>query len=383
MALTMSGGTSASGNISLVRRITDQQVLDQLLSTEALTRAEIAARTGISKPTVSESVRRLITTGLLVESGMQSGKRGPAGTYYAVRTDNGIALVMSAGPDGVVVESYDARGFMINSVRRSVAAPISAQTLDDVVIDAVTETLAQAPGPVLGCTLSVAGPVDQGTGHLVEMADAPFLLNEFRPRELLADHVETTVFVDNDVNWAALAEHHEGNAQDLDNFLSCYLGPGIGSAVMINGEIYHGARGIAGELAQVRTVGPEGRSMRLVECFAGWGLVHPGTKAINVERVVDVLTSGSPSAQGIREGIIVAVAAAISSVTALLDPAGVIISGPWGSADGFRDAVAERIETCSPYDLDLRLSTLDHEAPLRGARISALRLAYDSMINKL
>ena len=65
----------------LLRRLTDRRVFEQLLDADSLTRAEIAARTGISKPTISESVRRLTDAGLVVESGRQVGGRGRAGTY--------------------------------------------------------------------------------------------------------------------------------------------------------------------------------------------------------------------------------------------------------------------------------------------------------------
>ena len=47
----------------MLRRLTDRRVFEQLLDADSLTRAEIAARTGISKPTISESVRRLTDAG--------------------------------------------------------------------------------------------------------------------------------------------------------------------------------------------------------------------------------------------------------------------------------------------------------------------------------
>ena len=96
--------------LDLVRQVTDRHVIEQLLATDTLTRAELAARTGISKPTASESVRRLLDVEILEEAGRQLGKRGPAGTYYRLGSGLGVALAVSAGPDGVVVDSYDLRG---------------------------------------------------------------------------------------------------------------------------------------------------------------------------------------------------------------------------------------------------------------------------------
>ena len=45
------------------------------------------------------------------------------------------------------------------------------------------------------------------------------------------------VEIDNDVNWAALAERVQGNATDLDDFVLCYLGEGVGGAVVIDGSV--------------------------------------------------------------------------------------------------------------------------------------------------
>src|SRR5690348_13582495 len=98
-------------SLDLLRQITDRHVIEQLLGEPMLTRAEIAARTGISKPTISESVRRLVDAGLLIEAGQQqSGRRGRSGVFYALRADIGIAVAASAGPDGLVAETIDIRG---------------------------------------------------------------------------------------------------------------------------------------------------------------------------------------------------------------------------------------------------------------------------------
>ena len=168
--------------LDLVRQLTDRHVIEQLLATDTLTRAELAARTGISKPTASESVRRLLDVEILEEAGRQLGKRGPAGTYYRLGSGLGVALAVSAGPDGVVVDSYDLRGQRLGRIERGVPSPIDAARLSPVLVEAVSSATTAAPGPVLSCAVSVAGPVDQATGRLVRLPNAPFLLDEFAPQ---------------------------------------------------------------------------------------------------------------------------------------------------------------------------------------------------------
>ena len=108
--------TNPRPSLDLLRQLTDRHVFEQLLDHPQLTRAELATRTGISKPTISESVKRLLDVGVLEESGRQQGKRGPAGTFCRLRDDLGVALAVSAGPGGVVVESFSLRGVPLDRV---------------------------------------------------------------------------------------------------------------------------------------------------------------------------------------------------------------------------------------------------------------------------
>ena len=75
-----------------------------------LTRADIAAKTGISKPTISESVRRMAVAGVLVDTGERTSGRGRAGSYYTLSDTAGTALVVSIRPDGVLAEAIDPFG---------------------------------------------------------------------------------------------------------------------------------------------------------------------------------------------------------------------------------------------------------------------------------
>ncbi len=375
--MTEPADEGALPSLDLVRRVTDRRVLAQLVVAPELTRAEIAARTGISKPTVSESVRRLLAADRLTESGRQVGKRGPAGTFYRLPPARALAVALSAGPDGVVVETSDVRGTVLSRVARPVDAPIDAARLGPVLREAVQAARAEVGGTVGGSTLSVAGPVDQDTGRLVRLPHSPFLLDELDPRALVEDLVGVELQVDNDVNWAALAEHHEGNAQDLDDLVFCFLGAGVGAAVVADGAVVHGRRGLAGELAHVLTEGPDGRSLPLTPSLAAYGLLRPGSPALDVERLQRLVSQDLGSA--LAESVVNAVAGALCSVAALLNPAGIVVGGPWGTAPGFVDRLAARFAEQTAVPTELRTAALGSAGPLTGARIQALRTARDSL----
>src|SRR6187200_2819454 len=104
------GRQASMPSLELLRSLTDEHVLRAVMEHGRLTRADIAARTGISKPTVSESVRRMTAADVLVDTGERTSGRGRAGSYYTLSETAGTALVVSIRPDGVLAEALDPFG---------------------------------------------------------------------------------------------------------------------------------------------------------------------------------------------------------------------------------------------------------------------------------
>ncbi len=362
-------------SLSVVRELTDRHVVEQLLAAAELTRAELAARTGISKPTISESIRRLAEAGVVEESGHQLGRRGPAGTFYRLRAEVGVAVAASAGPEGVVVETLDLRGDPIERCHTAVPVPTTRAALDPVLRESAVRVLASAPGPVLAATLSVAGPVDRATGRLVQLPDSPFLVDALDPVPLLRPVLGLEPTVDNDVDWAALAEREVGSARGLDDFVYVFLGPGLGGAVVTGGRIAHGGRGLAGEIAHLLTVGARGRAVRLIEAFVELGLRRADSLALDLDLVRSSLDGRTVADRRTRDGILSALAAAIGSIAALLDPEAVVVGGPWGDHPALVDRLPTAVAATAIVPTELRFADLGPDAPHLGARLAAVRAA--------
>src|SRR4051794_24944579 len=138
--------TPAKPSLELLRSLTDEHVMRALIAERRLTRAEIAGRTGISKPTVGDSVRRLTEAGLLRDTGERTTGRGRVGTYYALAEDLGIALVIGIDPEGVVAEAVDVYGQVLAREVEKVGRPAHPEGVADA-LRAVTErTLTRSPG---------------------------------------------------------------------------------------------------------------------------------------------------------------------------------------------------------------------------------------------
>lgn len=110
--------------------------------------------------------------------------------------------------------------------------------------------LKQAPDAV---GISTSGQVDPTDGSIAFATDAMPGYTGFPVKQYIHDHTGLPVSVENDVNSAAIGEAHFGAAKGISDFLCLTIGTGIGGAIFINGKLYIGANGIAGEVGHMTT----------------------------------------------------------------------------------------------------------------------------------
>jgi glucokinase len=126
---------------------------------------------------------------------------------------------------------------------------LDQQALLDAAVEAVEEARAAAGDEVEAVGFGIPSLIDQRTGRSViainlDLADVPFA-------DLMAERLGLPVFVDNDANVTALAEHRAGAAQGADEAVVMTIGTGIGGGLILRGELYRGAVGAAAELGHV------------------------------------------------------------------------------------------------------------------------------------
>lgn len=359
----------AKPTLELLRSLTDSHVLRALMDRTRATRAELAEQTGISKPTVSESVRRLEAVGVVRDTGERTTGRGGVGAYYAISATAGSALVVSIAPEGVVAQILDPHGAVLAHALTAVDRPANPAQVRRAVRATARRAVTAAGRPVRLAVVSAADPVDRRTGRLVHLPDAPFLLGELSPVAALDGLVDGPVLVDNDVNWAARAERdaHRG----LDDVGYLFLGEGLGCAIVADGVVRRGHGGLAGEIAHLVTVGTRGEAVAFTEVFAQLGLRRPGTTAVDVDAVRLALDVESAAARETVDTLTTAVAGVVAAIVALADPEVVVLGGVWG-ADPRIVAKVEAHSRQHARPVAVRAATVVDEAPLAGARRDAL-----------
>ena len=185
------------------------------------------------------------------------------------------------------------------------------------------------------------------------------------------------------MNWAVLAEHRRGAARDVDHVVLLWLGPGLGAGTLADGAVVRGGRGLAGEIAHVVAVGPDGHAMPLQEVFRTLGLLVAGTDAIDVDAVralVDPEVAQPPTRDDRRQraAIVVALAGVVRTLAAVADPELVLLGGPWGGPH-LAGLVGERVraEVAVPPRVDA--ATLGADAPAVGLRHRAVALVRSAV----
>jgi glucokinase len=119
----------------------------------------------------------------------------------------------------------------------------------DASVDAVEEVRASAEGDVVAVGFGIPSLMDQRTGVARLAVNLPLV--DIRFGNVMAERLGLPVFVDNDANVAALAEHRAGAAQGFTEVVLLTIGTGIGGGLILRGELYRGSSGAAAELGHM------------------------------------------------------------------------------------------------------------------------------------
>lgn len=375
---------------AVLREITDAAVLAEVFRRGRVTRAVLAQVTGISMPTVWESVRRLAGAGLLRAAGSQeTSGRGRASTFYELAETAGWVLGLAVDQQGIRTAAADLAGRPIGDAPGPRAGEDGGPSLTGAIgrLLRLAREAHAGRGPLRAVGLSVASPVRPGAaddpgdsgasgGRVIALPASPFPEGNSLSAAALAAEARAPVLMDNDVSLAALAERRAGRARDAASFAFAYIGGGLGMAVYLGDQLIRGAHGLAGEIGYLAAPGPDGRTVTLDEALARRGWRRPGAAAIDVPAVLDALAraeSGDPAATTAVAELAASIGQAVVAACAVVDPELVLLGGPIGSQPALLEPVRATVGRFSPAPPRIEPGGAGESAPLQGA----LHLALD------
>lgn len=273
-----------SGSQRALREANRRRVLEALRASGTATQAELARLTGLSAATVSGIVKNLSADGLLrVTPTVSSGRRARA---VSLNPSAGVAAGVDFGRTHVRVALADLAHSFIGEQEVEVAMGTPADEAIALAVD-VFRSLIKDVGvdqeAIIGVGAGVPGPIDSRDGHVGHGSILPEWVG-IGAAEALSDALALPVTVDNDANLGALAEVTWGAARGYRDAVYVKVETGVGAGLIIGGELYRGAIGMAGEIGHT-TLDDDGAVCR---CGNRGCLETKASAAI----VLDLLASG-------------------------------------------------------------------------------------------
>jgi N-acetylglucosamine repressor len=394
--------SSPLGNRDLMRAMNRSVVLNMIKTRGPISRAEVARRTGLSPATVSGMTAELMEGELIFEKAAGDSRGGRRPILLALNPTAGYVVGLKLTERQVVGALTDLEATSIATHTIPLADP-TLQTVLDVVVDVVSKLTNQEEvekDKLLGVGIGLAGIVDQKRGILRHSPifgwrDVPFA-------DLLSEHLGVPVRIDNDVNTFAITEQLFGAGLGLKDFLVVTVGRGVGLGIVVNGQLYRGAKGGAGEFGHT-VIDPEGRvcgcgSRGCLETYVSDpGLLELAAEAVSRGELdgsvndMDSLLAGANGGERAAQAIFAQageiLGRALANLVNVLSPELIIVSGEGVRAgkllfDPMREALARHVMSSLAEDTTLQIETWEDGAWARGAAGLVLDELFKSPIHR-
>jgi predicted NBD/HSP70 family sugar kinase len=381
-----------------MRALNQRLVLERLRMYGEATRPQIANDTGLSKPTVGQALLDLEQHGLVRAIGRSASGPGRAAVIYRTAPDAGHIVGVDIGRRMIRVAVADLDGSVVSRVdqpNRSRSGTALLRTACTSVEHAITEAGLQ-PGDIVVSVVGTPGIPDPATGSVHRAPNLP----GWERRGLLGELVEalsaggSEVIVENDANLTVVGEHARGAAQGVDVVACLTVGTGIGMGVLLNGNLFRGAHGAAGEIAdlpfdRVPAGVAQHRPGPVETAAAAEAVVSAANDAglrdvRSAKAVFDLARRGDELALRVVADEAAKLAQVVSIVTAVLDPGVIVLAGGIGlNADLLAEPIRRELATTIPVVPDIVGGHLGEDAVLVGAIASAKDSAWDLVFDRV
>ncbi|WP_299380277.1 ROK family transcriptional regulator [uncultured Kiloniella sp.] len=223
-------------------------VIDAVRRHGELTRAEITRATALSVQTISNLVAELEQRGLLIAGEPQKAKRGQPARPYRLNSQGGFSVGIQMDHQLALAILVNLAGEECAKIQKTVSRPSAEEGIEIFarLVDEVIKAGKVEKQRVFGVGVAIPGPFDVSGPTGVGPGWVGYPLEDN-----LSRRIGLPVIVENDANAAAIAERLHGAGKKFDNFVYVFIGMGLGAGLFLNGQIYHGVRGAAGEIGHI------------------------------------------------------------------------------------------------------------------------------------
>ncbi|MWV47117.1 ROK family protein [Paenibacillus sp. HJL G12] len=375
-----------TGNTKFVKQMNREGILHQLRQEPRLSRAELAAKTNLSRPCVSALVEEMIQEGLIREvgTGESKGGRRPILLEYNVQAYAVVGAVFEGSDLEMAVA--DMKGELIAQRHTRLKQPVDG----DSALKALEETLARllAAGGidrdrVVGIGVGLPGITQRRSGTVSHAPSTGWM--DLPVGREIEERLRLPVVLDNDVNMMTQGEFFGGAGAGVSSLVYMYVGTGIGAGIILDKQLYRGSREASGEIGYMRIGDSPARRKGEFGVFEknfsvtgihgkaqALGLVVDPEESI-LRQLIRLSGEGSGPAEVLLNEVYHGWASGIANTVSVLDPEMLVLSGEMLHLDeSGLNRIRELLLEWVPVVPDIRLAELRERAGLMGAVHSVL-----------
>jgi glucokinase-like ROK family protein len=377
-------------------------VLQLIHAKRDISRTELAKQTGLSAASITAIVQSLVDKGLVVESGHNSSALGRKPISLRLRDDAGFLVGVDLGSFYTRVVVTDMRGALLYKQESETGMSDGRDLVLSRTLKAIHKTIDDSETPkhaIKGIGIGHSGVIDVSKGVVLSFP-RPGQMTEWKNvplRDILEREFGVPCLLEDSVRAIATAEKHFGLGSGLSDFIYVDVGMGIGAAIFIDGKLYRGPGGSAGEFGHM-TVNEHGPlcccgNNGCLETLASCGAIIQSVKSA-IEKGVDskvrelaqgdlnrvsiemigqaALENDSLSFRVLHEAVS-HIAVALADVVNLLNPHVLIFGGalfrsaPELFLEPLKRTIKQRALEKSANEAQLKISSLGSEAGALGA----------------
>jgi glucokinase-like ROK family protein len=244
---------NATADLGLMRELNTHIILNLIRQEGSISRAEIAKRTQLSRSTVSNIITALLEHGVVAEAGTGPSRVGRRPIMVNFNYQAGYVVGVDLGANHLLTLVTDLEGRVLAENERPVSVAAGPDVVLPALVSAIDEIVREAGVEmerVIGVGVGVPGPLDNRRGTLIMPPIMPGWHN-FKFQACLEQRINKPIYIDNDANLGAIGERWRGAGQGYDHLAYIKIGTGIGCGLILDGQIYRGFAGSAGEIGHM------------------------------------------------------------------------------------------------------------------------------------
>lgn len=390
----------------IVKQLNKAGVLDLIRKApEGVSRAAMAQMLTVSRATVSTIVDRLIEGGLVIERGAGASRGGRRPIVLTINPEAGRVVGIDIGASHVTAIMTDLCGRILHTTQAVIDIAAGPELCLPHIAKVVDHLMGQNDAgrwPVLALGVGVPGPVITAQGVVSSPPIMPGW-DGYPIRRFFEERWGRPALVDNDSDLGALGEWTFGAGRGESNLAYIKIGTGIGCGLLLDGRLYHGVVGTAGEIGHV-TISQDGPTCKCgnygcLEAMAGGRAIAQrahlavlagqrtlltelaGGRAITAQDVAHAAQAGDVVSQQVLSDAGRHIGSALASLINLLNPGLVLIGGGVAEAGDFllepiREAVQTRSLRVALHATRIERAALGRQTVVLGAVALALDRAF-------